>query len=111
MIFIDIAGWVGSVLFAICGLPQALHSFKVKNSHGLTWGFLGLWLGGEIFTLIYIMPKNDVAPLLLNYGLNLVFLSVICWYKIFPKPAQSHASSHPIKTAEADFVESPKGYP
>jgi uncharacterized protein with PQ loop repeat len=102
---IDMAGWLGSALFAVCGLPQAVHSYKVKNSHGLTWGFLALWLGGEIFTLIYILPKEGVAPLILNYTLNLVFLAIIAWYKIFPqnqagRPAPSLGDTRAAKPSE-----------
>jgi uncharacterized protein with PQ loop repeat len=78
-------GWIGSLLFAFCGLPQAINSWKEKNSYGLTWSFLLMWLFGEIFTLIYVFNKQDVTPLLTNYILNLVFLIVILWYKIFPK--------------------------
>ena len=83
-------GWLGSLLFAFCGLPQAIHSFKYKNSDGLSWGFLNMWFFGEVFTLMYVFPKEDVWPLVFNYALNLLFLGVIYYYKIFP--ARSHAS-------------------
>lgn len=33
-------GWIGSILFALCGLPQAIHSMRHGHSDGLTWGFL-----------------------------------------------------------------------
>lgn len=32
---IDFFGWFGSLLLAICGLPQAIKSFKEKNSDGV----------------------------------------------------------------------------
>jgi hypothetical protein len=77
-------GWIGSIMLAICGLPQAIESFKTKSSEGLTWGFLFLWFTGEILTFIYVLPKLDL-PLLLNYSANIIFLLIIIYYKIFPK--------------------------
>jgi uncharacterized protein with PQ loop repeat len=77
-------GYIGSIMLAICGLPQAIESFKTKSSEGLTWGFLALWFFGEIFTFAYILPKMDL-PLLINYSANIIFLSVIIYFKLFPK--------------------------
>lgn len=79
----EIFGWIGSALFAVCGLPQALQSYKDKHSNGLNWFFLLAWFFGELFTLAYIYPKADY-PLIANYLINLIFLAVILWYKIFP---------------------------
>jgi uncharacterized protein with PQ loop repeat len=80
----DIIGYIGSIMLAICGLPQAIESYKTKSSEGLTWGFLALWFFGEILTFVYVLPKMDL-PLLINYSANLLFLSVIIYYKIKPK--------------------------
>ena len=78
---IDNIGWIGSILLAFCGLPQAIESYKTKSSEGLTWGFISMWFIGEIFTIIYVFPKMDL-PLLFNYSANILFLSVIIYYKI-----------------------------
>jgi uncharacterized protein with PQ loop repeat len=80
----ELIGYIGSIMLAVCGLPQALESFKTKSSEGLTWGFIGLWFFGEIFTFIYILPKMDL-PLLINYSANIIFLAVIIYYKIKPR--------------------------
>jgi uncharacterized protein with PQ loop repeat len=77
-------GWLGSILLAFCGLPQAIESWKTKSSDGLTWGFLLMWLFGEIFTIIYIFPTM-ILPLIFNYTANVIFLSIIVYFKIFPK--------------------------
>ena len=77
-------GWIGSILLAFCGLPQAIESYKTKNSNGLTWSFLIMWGVGEIFTIIYIIPKWH-WPLIFNYISNIIFISVIVYYKIKPK--------------------------
>lgn len=80
---LEAMGWIGSLLFAICALPQAIHSMKNKHSDGLTWSFILMWTFGEIFTLIYAASKNDLLPLIANYTLNLVFLTPIIWYKLY----------------------------
>jgi uncharacterized protein with PQ loop repeat len=77
-------GWIGSILLAFCGLPQAIESFKTKNSDGLTWSFLIMWGVGEIFTVIYIIPKWH-WPLIFNYTANIMFVGIILYYKIKPK--------------------------
>ena len=77
-------GWIGSILLAFCGLPQAIESYKTKNSNGLTWGFLIMWGTGELLTIIYIIPKLYL-PLLFNYTANIIFISIILYYKIKPK--------------------------
>jgi len=81
---IDNIGWIGSILLAFCGLPQAIESYKTKSSEGLTWGFISMWFIGEILTIMYILPQM-VLPLLFNYTANIIFLSVIIYYKINPK--------------------------
>lgn len=80
----ELIGWVGAMLFAICGLPQAIECYKQGHSRGLNWFFLGAWLGGEMLTIIYVWPKADY-PLLANYFMNLVFLSVMLKFKIWER--------------------------
>ena len=77
----DNIGWIGSILMAFCGLPQAIESYKTKSSRGLSWGFLIMWFSGELLTLIYILPKMDL-PLLFNYTANIIFLIIIIYYKL-----------------------------
>lgn len=80
----EIFGWIGSALFAMCGFPQAVQSAREGHSRGLSWLFLLMWFFGEIFTLIYVFPKMDI-PLLTNYSVNMGFLIVIIYYKLFPR--------------------------
>jgi uncharacterized protein with PQ loop repeat len=80
----EIIGWIGSILLAFCGLPQAIESYRTKSSDGLTWGLLLMWFWGEIFTIIYIIPKWH-WPLIFNYTANIIFLVIIIYYKLFPK--------------------------
>jgi len=81
---LEYSGWIGSFLFALCGLPQAIQSYTEKHSDGLNWLFIISWFFGEIFTLVYIIPKGDI-PLIVNYSVNLVFVLVIAYYKLYPR--------------------------
>ena len=80
----SIIGWIGAICFAICAIPQAVTCYKNGHSDGISYGFLLLWLTGEVCTIIYIIPKMDV-PLLVNYIGNLLCLLVILKYKILPR--------------------------
>lgn len=80
----DTIGWLGSVLLALCGLPQAILAIKEGHSKGISWWFLGMWGVGEVLVLVYILPLNQV-PLILNYAVNIVFVAIILKYKIKPR--------------------------
>lgn len=83
---VESIGWVGGLLLALCGLPQAIQTWKDKHADGLNWGFVGMWAGGEALTLVYVLEKSTLGlwPLLANYGANLLFLSIILRWKLFP---------------------------
>lgn len=76
-------GWLGSLCLALCGVPQALQSYKDKNSHGISWGMLLLWAFGEVFALTYVFNKLDM-PLLMNYAINIFVVALMLYYKVNP---------------------------
>lgn len=78
---IELLGYVGSVCLAACAAPEAWKCWRTKEPSGASRGLLVLWSAGELCTFAYVLPKADV-PLLLNYGSNIVFLSVV-WYYSF----------------------------
>ena len=80
----DTIGWFGSLMFAICGLPQAIQCARDGHANGLNWFFLIAWLLGEICTIIYVWPTGDYI-LLSNYCVNLVFLAIMLRYKIYSR--------------------------
>ncbi len=79
-----ILGWLGSICLALCGVPQAIMSYKDRHSHGISWGFLVLWAFGELFALAYVYDKLDL-PLLLNYAVNILIVGVILYFKVRPE--------------------------
>jgi uncharacterized protein with PQ loop repeat len=80
----EIIGWIGSMMLALCAVPQAIQSFRQKHSRGISSWMIGLWFAGEVLTAAYVLPKQDY-PLLLNYAVNIGCLVVIGWYKYRPK--------------------------
>jgi uncharacterized protein with PQ loop repeat len=82
---LELTGWVGSFLLAFCGLPQAASSWRNGNSLGVSWGLLIMWGLGEVFTLLYVLPKME-TPLIFNYLTNILFIVVISYYKLRPRP-------------------------
>ncbi len=79
----ETVGWIGSILLAICALPEAISAFKRKKTT-VPWSLLVPWGLGELFTLVYVISKLDYA-LIVNYGLNIIFLCVILKYKLVPE--------------------------
>ncbi len=77
----EIIGWLGSIMLSICGLPQAYDSFKKKNSDGISWGFILLWVFGEIFAVAYVIYKKEY-PIIFNCALNIVLAGIILYYKV-----------------------------
>ena len=48
-------GWTGNILFAICGIPQVIKTYRSKSAKDLSLLFLWLWFVGELLTFIYIV--------------------------------------------------------
>jgi len=77
-------GWIGAFMFAICTLPQAIKTYKTKQTDDLSALFLWLWFLGEIFTIIYIVADDYNTntrhyPLYINYVFNL-FIAIYMLY-------------------------------
>lgn len=77
---LQVLGFLGSILLAVCAIPEVVRTVKDNKCH-LGWNFLILWFSGEVSMLIYIIPMGDL-PLLLNYILNTILLSIMLVYKI-----------------------------
>jgi hypothetical protein len=79
-------GWLGSICFSVCGVPQAIECHIAGHGKGLSHAFIWLWAVGEILTLIYVLSLTvSLAPLIFNYGFNLGTLIIIIRYKYWPR--------------------------
>jgi len=82
----EIIGWMGGILFAFCGLPQAIKTYRTQHARDISWWFLWMWVFGEIFTLIYVFDNNMMSgewqyPLIANYFFNTIIVSFIGYMK------------------------------
>lgn len=80
----EFVGWLSGVALAICGAPLAVQVYKQKHAIGISSGFLWLWYAGEIGMLIYTIAEvGALGPFLVNYIFNMLFISVVIYYKYF----------------------------
>ena len=86
MISIEVFGYIGAALFAFCGLPQAIKSYRDGHAEGLAHLFLWMWFFGEVLTITYVYAKHGPdLPLIGNYSFNLILVIFIMRYKYFPR--------------------------
>lgn len=79
---IDCIGWIGSVLFAFCGLPQAIKAYRTRSVADLSWLFLLMWWLGEILTFVYVCTQPTLQiPLLANYTFNFLIVTYLIYVK------------------------------
>ena len=79
----ELIGYTSGLMLALCGLPEAIRSVRNKRCD-IGWGLLLLWLGGEVGLLIYEL-KTMAIPRLLNYSCNILFISIMIYWKIKKK--------------------------
>lgn len=76
----SIIGWLGAFFLAICSFPEVFDTIR-KGHNSSSFLFLLFWILGEIFLFIYVLPKRDY-PLLANYVLNIILISILLFYNI-----------------------------
>lgn len=82
----DIIGWVGSIAFAVCGVPQAWECFKTKTARGISPLFIALWFIGEVCYVISVLMKFGwVNWMMFNYISNILSIGVITFYIVKDK--------------------------
>lgn len=83
---VQVIGWTASALFALCGAPQALKSYREGHSRGIAHLLIWMWLSGEVLMQIYVFCRHGWdLPLLVQYWLNTVFVAIIIRYKYWPR--------------------------
>ncbi|MBC8412931.1 MAG: PQ-loop repeat-containing protein [Nitrospira sp.] len=77
----DIIGWIGSIAFAVCGIPQAWQCYTKKTAQGISPLFIALWLLGEVCYIISVFMKFGwVHWMMFNYFSNFLAIAVIVYY-------------------------------
>lgn len=86
MIAFEVLGWLGAILFSCCGIPQVIKTYRTKSTKDLSWWFLLMWFGGEVFTTIYVAYCNVTTDkiqwsLLTNYFINIGIVIYLLYLK------------------------------
>jgi hypothetical protein len=78
---VELSGYLGSFLLAVCGAPEAWRSIKRKKCD-IGYAFLIMWLAGEVLLCYYNTEVNSI-PLYINYGFNILLISIMLFYRTF----------------------------
>lgn len=79
-------GYISGLCLGWCALPQVFKAIKDGHAEGVSRFFIWLWLVGEIGMTVYTLLKIGFdRPLLMNYGLNMVLISVLVKYSYWPR--------------------------
>ena len=80
----DLLGWLGGVLLALCAIPEVISAIRNKRCN-LSSGFLWMWYIGEWLILVPILVNSMAGFLVFNYTLNIALISVLMYYKYSKK--------------------------
>jgi len=69
-------GWLGSILLAFCGAPEAYRAVT-DPQYDIALLFVLMWGVGEVITLYAVYKDAKLGYLLFNYGMNILFISII----------------------------------
>lgn len=72
----NVLGWIGGVLLAFCGAPEAYRAIT-SEAYDISTAFILMWGLGELLILITILKEARKSYLIFNYSANLVFILVI----------------------------------
>jgi uncharacterized protein with PQ loop repeat len=79
---IEVIGYSGALLLAVCALPQMIMSIRQGHARGISHLFLLSWYVGELLMLAFCVATIGIGgPLFWNYLANTLMLSVIVRYK------------------------------
>ena len=84
-IIMQTIGWIGHLMFAFSGVPQAWLSYKQGHSRGISKGLITMWFGGEGIAIIYGFYSQVPVQLMTNYIVNFLCLLVIIRYYIWER--------------------------
>jgi uncharacterized protein with PQ loop repeat len=76
-------GMIGNLCLTFCAVPELIRTIKDRRCH-IGWGFLSMWLIGEILCFFYGWELMEL-PLIINYSFNLIVASVMIIFKISGK--------------------------
>ena len=87
---VEVFTWVGAVLLALCGLPQAVRAYRrPESTRGLSWAFLSAWGFGELAMTAGMLGYVS-WHVIGNYLLNITFILYMSAVKWNLPPGAEH---------------------
>lgn len=80
MSLVDLLGYGGAFLLTVHSIPQVIKTIKTKDVSSFDASYLWMWCCGATLMFFYILLSTQNAPLLANYSLNVVIVSVLLYY-------------------------------
>ena len=79
----QVLGWVATILFTICYIPQVRKIIKTGTVDGVSALFFGIQLAANGVALDYAVRIGQ-TPLEIKYILGLMFVGLVLWayYKV-----------------------------
>lgn len=75
--------WIGSLLLAICGIPQVVKAARdPRSTAGLSWGLLVCWYFGEL-CMIGGVQHCVSLPVIANYACNAIMVMYLMKVKLY----------------------------
>lgn len=96
----DLICGLGSLLLALCAVPQLIACIRQRHASGISWLFLGAWGLGEILLFAWACMCGHVV-LALNYGINALIVLAISGIKADSEITYAMAEQAAREAAEA----------
>ena len=82
----DVLGWIATILFSICFIPQMLKTYRTKTVDGLSFRLLSISFLANIIALWYATLIKQ-PPLQIKYIIAIIFLAgcIYLYLKIYLK--------------------------
>lgn len=77
-------GITSSVMISVMFVPQVVHTYRTKNTDGISFHFLGLNASASILGLIYAIQYNVIPMVIANTSAGLFSISLFL-IKVFAK--------------------------
>lgn len=82
---IHLLGYAAMMCLIVAAVPQAIKAVKEGHSKGMATGYLVLLLTGFTLMSSYLILNKPVWPVIINYGVNILMMLIIGFYKVFPR--------------------------
>lgn len=81
-------GMLGAACFALCTLPQITKCVKEGHASGVSWGFVFMGIGGNVFSAAYLIHADILDgvthwPIYANYTVAFILCLGLLWLKVW----------------------------